>query len=83
VLSALTRLLPRALRAHRIVTPATALTQNADLTPFTALPNRTSLTAGLKTPPACGLDTPAPQNPNAAAAPSAIVPADKQEEAGS
>jgi YVTN family beta-propeller protein len=56
-----------------------AFTQNADLTPFTALPNRTSLTAGLKTPPACGLDTPAPQNPLAAAAPSATVPADKQE----
>jgi YVTN family beta-propeller protein len=56
-----------------------AFTQNADFTPFTALPNRTSLTAGLKTPPACGLDTPAPQNPSAAAAPSATVPADKQE----
>jgi YVTN family beta-propeller protein len=56
-----------------------AFTQNADFTPFNALPNRTSLTAGLNTPPACGLDTPAPQNPSAAAAPSATVPADKQE----
>ncbi|MEV4658835.1 bifunctional YncE family protein/alkaline phosphatase family protein [Micromonospora sp. NPDC049301] len=56
-----------------------AFTQNADFTPFTALPNRTSLTAGLKTPPACSLDTPAPQNPLAAAAPSATVPADKQQ----
>ncbi|MFE2094978.1 bifunctional YncE family protein/alkaline phosphatase family protein [Streptomyces sp. NPDC059460] len=56
-----------------------AFTQNADLTPFKALPNRTSLTDGLKTPPACGLDTPAPQNPSAAAAPSPKVPADKQE----
>ncbi|WP_406383614.1 bifunctional YncE family protein/alkaline phosphatase family protein [Streptomyces sp. NBC_01618] len=56
-----------------------AFTQHADFTPFTALPNRTSLTDGLKTPPACGLDTPAPQNPSAAAAPSAKVPADKQE----
>ncbi|MEV7237898.1 bifunctional YncE family protein/alkaline phosphatase family protein [Streptomyces sp. NPDC051020] len=56
-----------------------AFTQNADFTPFTALPNRVPLTDGLKTPPACGLDTPAPQNPNAAAAPSATVPADKQE----
>src|SRR5262249_58319916 len=37
-----------------------AFTQNADFTPFTALPNRTSLTAGLKTLPACGPDTPAP-----------------------
>ncbi|MCW2640433.1 MAG: beta-propeller repeat-containing protein [Dactylosporangium sp.] len=55
-----------------------AFTQNADFTPFTALPNRTSLTAGLNTPPACGQDTPAPQNPSAAAAPSATVPADKQ-----
>ncbi|GAB3330288.1 alkaline phosphatase family protein [Micromonospora halotolerans] len=50
-----------------------------DLAPFTALPNRTSLTAGLATPPACGVDTPAPQNPLAAAAPSATVPADKQQ----
>ncbi|WP_405687588.1 alkaline phosphatase family protein [Streptomyces sp. NBC_00057] len=56
-----------------------AFTQNADFTPFTALPNRTSLTDGLKTPPACGVDTPAPQNPSAAAAPSATVPTDKQE----
>ncbi|WP_406385529.1 alkaline phosphatase family protein [Streptomyces sp. NBC_01618] len=55
-----------------------AFTQNADFTPFKALPNRTSLTDGLKTPPACGLDTPAPQNPSAAAAPSAKVPTDKQ-----
>ncbi|MEV7236431.1 bifunctional YncE family protein/alkaline phosphatase family protein [Streptomyces sp. NPDC051020] len=56
-----------------------AFTQNPDFTPFTALPNRVSLTDGLKTPPACGLDTPAPQNPSAAAAPSAKVPAGKQE----
>ncbi|MER5183324.1 bifunctional YncE family protein/alkaline phosphatase family protein [Streptomyces sp. NPDC002896] len=56
-----------------------AFTQNADFTPFKALPNRTSLTDGLKTPPACGVDTPAPQNPNAAAVPSTKVPADKQE----
>ncbi|MGW3655906.1 alkaline phosphatase family protein [Streptomyces sp. NPDC005151] len=55
-----------------------AFTQHADFTPFTALPNRTSLTDGLKTPPACGLDTPAPQNPSAAPAPSAKVPAAKQ-----
>ncbi|MEV0185636.1 alkaline phosphatase family protein [Streptomyces sp. NPDC050625] len=56
-----------------------AFTQAADLTPFTALPNRTSLTDGLKTPPSCGLDTPAAQNPDAAAAPTAKVPADKQQ----
>ncbi|MFB7915824.1 alkaline phosphatase family protein [Streptomyces sp. NPDC056061] len=53
----------------------TAFTQKADLTPFTALPNRTPLTDGLKTPPSCGVDTPAPQNPRAAAVPSAKVPA--------
>jgi hypothetical protein len=57
-----------------------AFTQNADLTPFTALPNRTSLTAGLSTAnlPTCGADVPAAQNPLAAAAPTGIVPADKQ-----
>ncbi|MFE7469269.1 alkaline phosphatase family protein [Streptomyces sp. NPDC057499] len=56
----------------------TAFTQKADFTPFTALPNRTPLTDGLKTPPSCGLDTPAPQNPRAAAVPSAKVPAQKR-----
>ncbi|MFE9656651.1 bifunctional YncE family protein/alkaline phosphatase family protein [Micromonospora sp. NPDC006431] len=56
-----------------------AFTQNEDFTPFTAVPNRTSLTAGLATPPACGVDTPVQQNPLAAAAPSATVPADKQQ----
>ncbi|MFE9093308.1 bifunctional YncE family protein/alkaline phosphatase family protein [Streptomyces sp. NPDC007264] len=55
-----------------------AFTRHPDPTPFTALPNRTSLTAGLSTPPACGVDTPAPQDPAAAAAPSAKVPADKR-----
>ncbi|MGW3206075.1 alkaline phosphatase family protein [Streptomyces sp. NPDC001135] len=60
-------------------TPMTrAFTWRPDFTPFTALPNRTSLTDGLKTPPTCGVDTPAPQNPSAAAVPSAKVPADKQ-----
>ena len=52
-----------------------AFTQSADYTPFAALPNRTSLTAGLKTLPTCGADTPAPQDPTAAAVPSASVPA--------
>jgi len=56
-----------------------AFTRHADLTPFTALPNRTSLTLGLATQPACGPDEPAPQDPDAAAAPSARVPADKQQ----
>ncbi|MER6262572.1 alkaline phosphatase family protein [Streptomyces sp900105245] len=55
-----------------------AFTRHPDYTPFDALPNRTSLTDGLKTPPSCGLDTPAPQDPHAAAVPSAKVPADKQ-----
>ncbi|GGN96169.1 phosphoesterase [Streptomyces albiflavescens] len=55
-----------------------AFTQHPNYTPFTALPNRTSLTDGLKTPPSCGVDTPAPQDPTAAAVPSAKVPADKQ-----
>ncbi|WP_037618220.1 bifunctional YncE family protein/alkaline phosphatase family protein [Streptomyces aureus] len=55
-----------------------AFTGKPDLTPFTALPNRTSLTDGLKTAPSCGLDTPAPQDPAAAPVPSAKVPADKK-----
>ncbi|MCW2874988.1 bifunctional YncE family protein/alkaline phosphatase family protein [Actinacidiphila oryziradicis] len=56
-----------------------AFTQHANNTPFTALPNRTSLTLGLSTQPSCGADTPAPQNAKAAPAPtSATVPADKQ-----
>ncbi|GHD79810.1 phosphoesterase [Streptomyces mirabilis] len=55
-----------------------AFTRHPDFTPFKALPNRTSLTDGLKTPPACGVDTPAPQDPSAAAVPSAKVPADKR-----
>ncbi|MEU9214364.1 alkaline phosphatase family protein [Streptomyces sp. NPDC048415] len=55
-----------------------AFSQHPNYTPFKALPNRTSLTAGLSTPPACGVDTPAPQDPRAAAVPSAKVPADKQ-----
>jgi YVTN family beta-propeller protein len=58
-----------------------AFTQKPDFTPFTALPNRTSLTLSLSTPPSCGVDTPAPQNPVAAAAPSGTVPADMQQTA--
>ncbi|MFD7014907.1 alkaline phosphatase family protein [Streptomyces sp. NPDC059928] len=57
---------------------AAAFTGKPDLTPFTALPNRIPLTDGLKTPPSCGVDTPAPQNPRAAAVPATKVPADKQ-----
>ncbi|MEU0069863.1 bifunctional YncE family protein/alkaline phosphatase family protein [Streptomyces sp. NPDC006332] len=55
-----------------------AFTSHPVYTPFTALPNRTPLTDGLKTPPTCGVDTPAPQDPSAAAVPSAKVPADEQ-----
>ncbi|GAA1520107.1 phosphoesterase [Kribbella lupini] len=57
---------------------ATAFTQTPDLTPYRVVPNRTSLTAGLKTPPPCGADVPAAQNPNAAPAPKAVVPADQR-----
>ncbi|MEU7301389.1 alkaline phosphatase family protein [Streptomyces sp. NPDC007206] len=55
-----------------------AFTRRPDYTPFTALPNRTSLTDGLKTPPSCGTDTPAAQDPKAAAVPATKVPADMQ-----
>ncbi|MFE2263050.1 alkaline phosphatase family protein [Streptomyces griseosporeus] len=56
-----------------------AFTGHPDFTPFTALPNRVPLTDGLKTQPSCGTDTPAPQDPRAAAVPSAKVPADKRQ----
>ncbi|MEU6279304.1 alkaline phosphatase family protein [Streptomyces sp. NPDC047028] len=55
-----------------------AFTRHPDRKPFTALPNRVPLTAGLKTPPACGVDTPAPPNPAAAAVPAAKAPADER-----
>ncbi|MFJ9027408.1 alkaline phosphatase family protein [Streptomyces sp. NPDC102274] len=54
---------------------ASAFTKKPDFTPFTALPNRTSLTDGSKTAPSCGVDTPAPQDPQAAAVPATKVPA--------
>src|SRR4051812_8350931 len=57
-------------------TPMTAaFTAKPNYTPFTALPNRTSLTLGLSTLPSCGADVPAAQDPTAAAAPTATVPA--------
>jgi hypothetical protein len=52
-----------------------AFTKKPDFTPFTALPNRTSLTAGLTTLPPCGADVPAAPDPNASPAPKAAVPA--------
>jgi hypothetical protein len=57
---------------------ATAFTTKPDYTPFKSVPNRTSLTAGLSTLPSCGADVPAAQNPAAAPAPKATVPADQQ-----
>ncbi|MGW9026244.1 alkaline phosphatase family protein [Streptomyces sp. NPDC055722] len=56
-----------------------AFTNKADNTPFAAVPNRTSLTLGVNPAPTCGTDTPAPQNPAAAAAPTTTaVPAAQQ-----
>ncbi|WP_328323082.1 MULTISPECIES: bifunctional YncE family protein/alkaline phosphatase family protein [unclassified Streptomyces] len=54
-----------------------AFTAKPDDKPFTALPNRTSLTDGA-TAPSCGVDTPASQNPKAAPVPSSKVPTDKK-----
>ncbi|MFE1839363.1 bifunctional YncE family protein/alkaline phosphatase family protein [Streptomyces sviceus] len=57
-----------------------AFTTKADTTPFTAVPNRTSLTLGVSPTPSCGTDTPAAQDADAAPAPtSAAVPAAKQD----
>ncbi|MBO1413804.1 bifunctional YncE family protein/alkaline phosphatase family protein [Streptomyces sp. FH025] len=53
---------------------ATAFTDQPDYTPFTAVPNRTSLTDGLKTPPSCGVDVPGAQDLRAAAAPVTTEP---------
>jgi YVTN family beta-propeller protein len=55
-----------------------AFTQQPSFTPYDVLPNRTSLTLGLTTPPPCGEDIPARQDPTAVAAPTATVPTDKQ-----
>ena len=55
-----------------------AFTQQPDFTPFTTVPNQTSLTAGLKELPTCGADVQATQNPAAAPAPAATVPAGQQ-----
>ncbi|RAG85874.1 phosphoesterase [Streptacidiphilus pinicola] len=51
----------------------TAFTSKPDYTPFNAVPNRTSLTGGLSTPPPCGVDNPAPQDPKASLVPSAVA----------
>ncbi len=55
----------------------TAFTRRPDFTPFTAVPNRTSLTLGLATMPACGADSVAPRF--AASQPSTVVPDDKRQ----
>ncbi|MFF7545094.1 phosphoesterase [Streptomyces canus] len=56
-----------------------AFTGKADTTPFTAVPNRTSLTLGVSPAPSCGADTPAAQDADAAPAPtSAAVPQAEQ-----
>ncbi|SNX55670.1 YVTN family beta-propeller protein [Streptomyces sp. TLI_55] len=46
-----------------------AFTPKANYIPFTAVPNRTSLTLGVSPQPTCGSDTPAAQDKQAAAAP--------------
>ncbi|MEU1529914.1 bifunctional YncE family protein/alkaline phosphatase family protein [Streptomyces fagopyri] len=57
-----------------------AFTRKADNTPFTAVPNRTSLTLGVNPQPSCGSDTPAAQDPKRAAAPTSVsVPAGEAE----
>ncbi|MEU9044724.1 MULTISPECIES: alkaline phosphatase family protein [unclassified Kitasatospora] len=53
---------------------ATAFTRTPDYTPYTAVPNRTSLTDGLKTPPPCGVDVPGAQDLRAAAVPATTAP---------
>ena len=56
-----------------------AFTAKPDTTPFTAVPNRTSLTLGVSPTPSCGADTPAAQDADAAPAPtSAAVPKAEQ-----
>ncbi|MER7926222.1 phosphoesterase [Streptomyces sp. NPDC096057] len=49
-----------------------AFTSKPDNTPFTAVPNRTSLTLGVNPQPSCGSDTPAAQDTSAAAAPTSV-----------
>jgi len=57
---------------------AQAVVRKPDFTPFNAVPNRTSLTDGLKTQPSCGPDVPAPSAPAAAAATTAARSAAQQ-----
>lgn len=50
-----------------------AFTPKPDDTPFTAVPNRTSLTLGVSPQPSCGSDTPAAQDTRAALAPTTVT----------
>ena len=49
----------------------TAFTTKPNFTPYTAVPNQTSLTLGLKTPPSCGDNVPGGQTPASVAQASA------------
>ncbi|MFR9796931.1 bifunctional YncE family protein/alkaline phosphatase family protein [Streptomyces sp. MS06] len=55
-----------------------AFTRHPDFGPFRALPNRVPLTDGLATPPSCGVDAPAAQDPQAALVAPEKVPAGKR-----
>ncbi|MFF4255721.1 phosphoesterase [Streptomyces sp. NPDC001663] len=56
-----------------------AFSLKPDETPFTAQPNRTSLTLGVSPQPSCGSDTPAPQDKKAAAAPTSTAVPEAQQ----
>ncbi|MET7479407.1 bifunctional YncE family protein/alkaline phosphatase family protein [Streptomyces sp. NPDC005648] len=57
-----------------------AFSLKPDNTPFTAQPNRTSLTLGVSPQPSCGSDTPAPQDKQAAAAPTSTAVPEAQQD---
>ena len=56
-----------------------AFSLKPDDAPFTAQPNRTSLTLGVSPQPSCGSDTPAPQDKKAAAAPTSTAVPEAQQ----
>ncbi|GAA2756377.1 alkaline phosphatase family protein [Actinopolymorpha rutila] len=60
---------------------AAAFNDTPDNTPFNAVPNRTSLTLGLKTMPECGPDVPGADNENYTPPPSGKVPAGQKDTA--
>jgi len=57
-----------------------AFSLKPDDAPFTAQPNRTSLTLGVSPQPSCGSDTPAPQDKKAAAAPTSTAVPEAQQD---